>query len=47
LLPCSSCASMISAYGIKKVVYIEEYKRDNKALDIFSFNNIECMQYNI
>lgn len=47
LLPCSCCASMISAYGIKKVVYIEEYKRDNAAIDIFAFNDIECVQYEI
>jgi dCMP deaminase len=44
LLPCSSCASMIAAYGIKKVVYKEEYSRDNKAIEIFRFNNIECEQ---
>ena len=47
LLPCSSCASMISAYGIKKVVYIDLYHRDTQALNIFKFNNIECIQYNI
>ena len=44
LLPCSCCASMISAYGIEKVVYKEEYTRDLTALEIFKFNNIECCQ---
>jgi dCMP deaminase len=44
LLPCSSCASMISAYGIKKVVYKEVYLRDTQALKIFDLNNIECIQ---
>lgn len=44
LLPCSGCASMISAYGIKRVVYKEHYYRDALALDIFKFNNIECIQ---
>ena len=44
LLPCSSCASMISAYGIKKVVYKDVYIRDNLALDIFKFNDISCEQ---
>jgi dCMP deaminase len=44
LLPCSSCASAIVAHGIKKVVYKDEYFRDNLALDIFRFNNIECKQ---
>jgi dCMP deaminase len=47
LLPCSSCASMICAYGIKRVVYIDSYHRDSQAIDIFKFNNIECTQYNL
>ena len=44
LLPCSCCASMISAYGIEKVVYKDVYYRDPVALQIFEFNNIECAQ---
>lgn len=44
LLPCSYCASMISAYSIKKVVYKETYVRDTKAINIFKFNGIECEQ---
>lgn len=44
LLPCSCCASMISAYGIKKVVYRDYYFRDNAAIDIFNFNGIACEQ---
>ena len=44
LLPCSGCASNIVAHGIKKVVYKDEYFRDNLALQIFKFNNIECKQ---
>ena len=44
LLPCSCCASMIASYNIKKVVYKDTYFRDDKALDIFKFNNIECVQ---
>ena len=44
LLPCSSCASMIAAYGIKKVVYKEIYNRDTSAFDIFKFYNIDCDQ---
>jgi deoxycytidylate deaminase len=35
---------MISAYGIKKVVYKEVYLRDTQALKIFDLNNIECIQ---
>ena len=44
LLPCSSCASSIVAHGIKKVVYKDTYFRDDKALEIFKFNDIECSQ---
>ena len=44
LLPCSSCASMIAAYGVKKVVYKDVYIRDANALEIFKFNEIECEQ---
>ena len=44
LLPCSCCASMIASYGIKTVVYRDVYFRDDKALDIFNFNGIECKQ---
>ena len=44
LLPCSCCASMISAYGIKKVVYKEVYNRDTMAIKIFEFNSILCEQ---
>jgi len=44
LLPCSSCASLIVAHGIKKVLYREVYKRDTKALDIFDFYGIKHEQ---
>lgn len=43
LLPCASCATLIAAHGIKRVVYKELYKRDQSALDIFGFYNIECV----
>lgn len=45
LLPCSACASIIIAHGIKKVVFKEEYSRDNKAIELFKFNGIECIQF--
>tara|TARA_Y100001938_G_scaffold119261_1_gene165139 strand:- start:7984 stop:8388 length:405 start_codon:yes stop_codon:yes gene_type:complete len=41
LLPCSSCATLIASYGIKKVVYGEDYDKDMLAKDIFKFYNIE------
>jgi len=44
LLPCSSCASLIAAHNIKKVVFKQMYERDNKDIEIFKFNGIECIQ---
>ena len=44
LLPCQACATMIAAYGIKKVIYKDIYELDIKALDIFKFYNIECIK---
>lgn len=44
LLPCSSCATNIVAHGIKTVLYKELYERDQKALEIFKFYNIECIK---
>ena len=41
LLPCSSCATLIASYGIKKVVYGDEYEKDTLAKDIFKFYNIQ------
>ena len=43
LLPCSACATLIAAHGIKTVIYKELYNRDQAALDIFKFYNIECL----
>lgn len=42
LLPCSSCATAIVAYNIPRVIYLEEYLRDTKALDIFRFYGVQC-----
>jgi dCMP deaminase len=47
LLPCSSCAINIVSHSIKKVIYLEDYKRDEKAIDIFKFYNIDLIKYNI
>jgi dCMP deaminase len=47
LLPCSSCATNIIAHGIKKVVYSENYTRDERSKDIFEFNGVECLQLNL
>jgi dCMP deaminase len=44
LLPCSNCATNIVAYGVKSVVYSEEYEKDSTAKDIFKFYNIELIK---
>lgn len=44
LLPCSSCATNIVAYGVKSVVYSEEYEKDSTAKEIFKFYNIELFK---
>ena len=44
LLPCSNCATNIVAYGVKSVVYSEEYEKDCIAKEIFKFYNIELIK---
>jgi dCMP deaminase len=44
LLPCSSCATNIAAYGIKNVIFKDIYNRDVKSIDIFKFYGISCHQ---
>lgn len=45
LLPCSSCATAIVAYGIKEVIYKEHYNLDQNALDIFKFYGINLIRH--
>jgi dCMP deaminase len=45
LLPCSSCATSIISYGIKHVVYLEDYNLDKNALDIFRFYGVQLQKY--
>ena len=44
LLPCSYCATMIAAYKIPRVVYMEEYDKDSKAHEIFKFYDIDLIK---
>lgn len=46
LLPCSCCAINIASYGIKNVLYIEEYHLDQKAYEIFNFYKIKLIKFN-
>jgi dCMP deaminase len=41
LLPCGYCANLIACYGIKHVVYSEEYDKDCSCKKIFKFYNIK------
>lgn len=45
LLPCSYCATMISAYGVNVVLYKEEYEQDLEAKKIFGFYGVELLKY--
>lgn len=45
LLPCSSCANLIASRNISKVLYIEEYEKDEQAKEIFRFHNINLIKY--
>ena len=44
LLPCSSCATMIAAYGVQEVYYKETYERDEQAKEIFNWYNIKLVR---
>lgn len=45
LLPCSSCANLIASRNIVKVLYLEEYDKDQSSKEIFKFHNIELIKY--
>ena len=39
--PCPSCLLLLACHGIKKIVYLDAYARDNRAVDVAKFYNIE------
>ena len=45
LLPCSYCATTIAAYGVKTVMFKDEYERDQDAKKIFGFYGVELLKY--
>jgi len=47
LLPCPSCAINVISHGIKKVLYTEEYERDNLAHEIFDFHKVSLKKISI
>jgi len=44
LLPCADCARNIACHGIKKVVYSNEYERDQTSKKIFKLYDIELLK---
>ena len=46
-LPCASCAAMIAAYNIPRVIYKDTYSRDERALEIFEFYGVELLQMKV
>jgi dCMP deaminase len=44
LSPCATCSSIIASSGIKKVVYLEEY-RDTKGIEMLEDFGVEVVQY--
>ncbi len=45
LLPCNDCLKTIASYGIKKVVFGEEYDKDKTSLDLASEFGIELITF--
>lgn len=45
LLPCSYCATMIASYGVKEILYHEEYESDQSSKEIFKFYNIDILKF--
>jgi len=45
LLPCPSCANIIASHSISKVLYLEDYDKDQNAKEIFKFHNIDLIKY--
>jgi dCMP deaminase len=45
LSPCSDCAKLIVQSGVKRVVYVEDYDRDPKGLQLIKEMGIECFKY--
>jgi dCMP deaminase len=41
LLPCNECLKIIASYGIKKIVYAEDYDRDLTSLELAKLFGIE------
>ena len=47
LLPCNDCLKMVASYGIKKIVYAEDYDRDLSSLELAEHFGIELEKINL
>ena len=47
LLPCNDCLKVIASYGIKKVVYTDEYQNDLSSLELAEHFGIELEKINL
>jgi len=47
LLPCSDCARLISSWEIPLVCYLDDYDRDNGAIEIFKFYNVKLKKISL
>lgn len=45
LSPCSQCAKLILASGIKEVYYLEQYDRETDGIKLLQDNGVICEQY--
>jgi len=43
--PCTSCARLLIASGIKKVLYVEEYDKDKYGIMVLNTNGVRCEQW--
>jgi dCMP deaminase len=43
LLPCRSCATVLVAHGVQRVVFGEIYHRDQEAFNVFKAFNVELI----
>ncbi len=47
ITPCSKCAVLLAAHGVKEVYFEDEYHRENGYKEIFDFYNIKYTKVDI
>jgi len=46
-MPCSHCILTLAAHGVKQVIYINEYERDDGAIKIAQFHHVKLTKWDI